>query len=216
MAQRLTVVRSIHTAINIAMAGSTFVLLYAGITRAGGLWFWAAIMLLATEVVVFVGNGMKVSPGLPSPCGTGRRPAMPSTRSCLNAGHATPSGSSVRSWCSACCWLCYGGWVSSPDTAERSYVNAAHRTSTLKLLSCISTQGHETFPFRGPACACVDLLPPLLRLAHPHAHAARRAMIPGVVWDRGDCAGLRGRRGCAIQLRPPSRHRRAPGPRRPV
>ena len=59
MAQRLTVVRSIHTAIYIAMAGSTFVLLYAGITGAGGVWLWAAITLLAIEVVVFVGNGMK-------------------------------------------------------------------------------------------------------------------------------------------------------------
>lgn len=58
-AQRLALVRGVHTAIYIVMAVSTFVLLFAGVTGAEGVWLWAALALLGIEVVVFVGSGMK-------------------------------------------------------------------------------------------------------------------------------------------------------------
>ena len=41
------------------MAISTFVLLYAGLTGQSGLWLRVALGLLAIEVVVFFGNGMR-------------------------------------------------------------------------------------------------------------------------------------------------------------
>lgn len=55
----LALIRWIHTAIYVVMAASTFVLLYAGLTGATGWWLWVALVLLAIETVVFVGNGMK-------------------------------------------------------------------------------------------------------------------------------------------------------------
>jgi hypothetical protein len=55
----LAAIRWVHTAIYIVMAASTFVLLYAGLTGATGIWLWFALGLLAIETVVFVGNGMK-------------------------------------------------------------------------------------------------------------------------------------------------------------
>ena len=55
----LTLVRSIHTAIYLVMAVSTFVLLYAGITGMEGTWLWIVMALLAVETGVFVGNGFK-------------------------------------------------------------------------------------------------------------------------------------------------------------
>jgi hypothetical protein len=58
-AQRLSLIRWIHTVIYIVMAVSTFVLLYAGITGATGTWLRVALGLLGIEVVVFAGNGMK-------------------------------------------------------------------------------------------------------------------------------------------------------------
>ena len=58
-AQRLTLVRAIHTAIYAVMAVSTFVLLYAGLTGCGGMLLWVAMALLGVEVVVFAGSGMK-------------------------------------------------------------------------------------------------------------------------------------------------------------
>jgi hypothetical protein len=58
-AQRLTIVRSIHTTIYLVMAISTFLLLFAGITGWEGIWLWVALGLLAVESIVFVGNGMK-------------------------------------------------------------------------------------------------------------------------------------------------------------
>jgi hypothetical protein len=57
-AQGLRLVRTGHTAIYVVMAGSTFLLLYAGVTGARGLWLSVALVLLAIEAVVFVGNGM--------------------------------------------------------------------------------------------------------------------------------------------------------------
>jgi len=56
---RLALVRTVHTAIYVVMAASTFALLYAGITGAGGPWLWTAMGLLGVEVVVFAGNGMR-------------------------------------------------------------------------------------------------------------------------------------------------------------
>jgi hypothetical protein len=58
-AQRLALVRAVHTAIYVVMAISTFALLYAGITGAQGVWLWVALALLGLEVVVFAGNGLK-------------------------------------------------------------------------------------------------------------------------------------------------------------
>jgi hypothetical protein len=58
-AQRLAIVRAVHTAIYLVMAASTFILLYAGITGKSGVWLWTVMVLLGIEVVVFVGNGMK-------------------------------------------------------------------------------------------------------------------------------------------------------------
>lgn len=58
-AQKLAAVRLVHTAIYLVMAISTFVLVYAGITGQIGPWLVAALLLLAIEVVVFVGNGWK-------------------------------------------------------------------------------------------------------------------------------------------------------------
>jgi hypothetical protein len=58
-AQRLALVRSIHTASYVVMAVSTFALLYAGITGSRGVWLWVVLVLLGIEVVVFAGSGMK-------------------------------------------------------------------------------------------------------------------------------------------------------------
>lgn len=57
--QALAIVRGIHTAIYLVMAVSTFVLLYAGVTGAQGTWLWIALVLLAIEVIVFIGNGLR-------------------------------------------------------------------------------------------------------------------------------------------------------------
>jgi len=58
-AQRLALVRGVHTAIYLIMAASTFVLLYAGLTGFTGPVLWVALALLVVEVVVFVGSGMR-------------------------------------------------------------------------------------------------------------------------------------------------------------
>lgn len=57
--RQLALIRGIHTAIYIAMAGSTLLLVYAGITGAEGVWLWIALALLAVETAVFLGNGMR-------------------------------------------------------------------------------------------------------------------------------------------------------------
>lgn len=56
---RLALVRTVHTLIYLVMAVCTFVLLYAGLTGRQGAWLWISMGLLAIEVVVFVGNGLK-------------------------------------------------------------------------------------------------------------------------------------------------------------
>jgi hypothetical protein len=55
----LTLIRSVHTAIYLEMAGSTFALVYAGVTGATGTWVWVVLGLLAIETLVFVGYGFK-------------------------------------------------------------------------------------------------------------------------------------------------------------
>lgn len=57
--QRLTLVRAVHTAIYVVMAGAAFVLLYAGLTGAHGRWLWVAGVLMSVECVVFVASGMR-------------------------------------------------------------------------------------------------------------------------------------------------------------
>lgn len=57
--QLLAFIRTIHTAIYLVMAASTFVLIYVGVTGAQGTWLWIALVLLVIETVVFVGNGMR-------------------------------------------------------------------------------------------------------------------------------------------------------------
>ncbi|WP_430424302.1 hypothetical protein [Phenylobacterium sp.] len=57
--QRLTLVRAVHTAIYVVMAGSAFVLLYAGVTGAHGVWLWVAGGLMSVECVVFIASGMR-------------------------------------------------------------------------------------------------------------------------------------------------------------
>lgn len=58
-AHRLSLVRSVHTIIYLVMAVSTLALLYGGITGSDGWWLYTALILLAVETFVFVGNGMK-------------------------------------------------------------------------------------------------------------------------------------------------------------
>ena len=55
--QILALIRATHTVIYVVMAGSTFVLVYAGLTGASGWWLWAALALLAVESAVFAGFG---------------------------------------------------------------------------------------------------------------------------------------------------------------
>ncbi len=58
-AQRLTLVRALHTVIYVVMAGASLVVLYAGITGAHGPWLWVAAALVAVESVVFAASGLK-------------------------------------------------------------------------------------------------------------------------------------------------------------
>ena len=58
-ARQLAVIRSVHTAIYLVMASSTFGVVYAGLAGRSGPWLWVALALLAIEVVVFAGNGFK-------------------------------------------------------------------------------------------------------------------------------------------------------------
>ncbi len=58
-AQRLAIVRAVHTAIYLVMAASTFVVLYAGATGRSGAWLWAALVLLGAETLVFSLNGLR-------------------------------------------------------------------------------------------------------------------------------------------------------------
>lgn len=58
-AQRLSIVRSLHTAVYVVVSASALVLLFAGLTGRDGPWLWTAAGLIAAEVVVFAGSGMR-------------------------------------------------------------------------------------------------------------------------------------------------------------
>lgn len=58
-AQRLTIVRAVHTVIYLVMAGAALVLLAAGIVGARGAWLWIAAGLVALESAVFAACGFK-------------------------------------------------------------------------------------------------------------------------------------------------------------
>ncbi|CAN5147937.1 hypothetical protein BH11PSE2_BH11PSE2_17920 [soil metagenome] len=58
-AERLRIVRALHTAIYLVMASASFALLYAGVTGAHGPWLWWVAGLVAAESVVFIGSGFK-------------------------------------------------------------------------------------------------------------------------------------------------------------
>ncbi|MFI4933602.1 MAG: hypothetical protein ACHP7N_03205 [Caulobacterales bacterium] len=58
-AQRLALVRGVHTAIYLVMVAATFVVLYAGVSGARGAWLWPALGLVSVESAVFVGGGFK-------------------------------------------------------------------------------------------------------------------------------------------------------------
>lgn len=57
--QRLAVIRTVHTAIYLVMASSTFVLVFSGVTGQQGWWLWTALALLLVESAVFAGFGLK-------------------------------------------------------------------------------------------------------------------------------------------------------------
>ena len=48
-AQRLALVRGVHTFIYTVMATSTLLLVYAGLTGARGWWLWVGLTLLASR-----------------------------------------------------------------------------------------------------------------------------------------------------------------------
>lgn len=56
---RLALVRALHGAIYVVMSGAVFAVLYAGVSGARGWWLWLALALVAVEVVIFAGSGMK-------------------------------------------------------------------------------------------------------------------------------------------------------------
>ena len=58
-AQRLTLVRSVHTAIYFLMASCVLFVLYAGISGARGAWLGLALTLVCGESLVFAVSGMK-------------------------------------------------------------------------------------------------------------------------------------------------------------
>jgi hypothetical protein len=56
---RLTLVRTAHDIVYVVMAVATLAVLYAGLTGVKGPWLSIALALIAIEVAVFVGFGMK-------------------------------------------------------------------------------------------------------------------------------------------------------------
>lgn len=58
-AQRLWLVRALHTAIYLVMVGCIFAILYAGITGAHGAWLPVAAGLVGLESLVFAASGLK-------------------------------------------------------------------------------------------------------------------------------------------------------------
>jgi len=58
-AQKLALVRGVHTVIYVVLSAACLALLYAGVTGASGPWLWAVIALVVVECVVFIASGMK-------------------------------------------------------------------------------------------------------------------------------------------------------------
>lgn len=57
--RNLAIIRGLHTVIYGLMAASTVILLYIGATGRHTAWLWGVAPLLAIEVAVLVGNGLK-------------------------------------------------------------------------------------------------------------------------------------------------------------
>lgn len=55
----VAIVRGLHTVIYGVMVASTLILLHIGATGRHAAWLWAAAPLLAIEVAVLAGNGLK-------------------------------------------------------------------------------------------------------------------------------------------------------------
>lgn len=55
----LAIVRGVHTAIYLVMVAAIGVIWYAALTGYHGLWLGIALVLLAVESAVFLGNGMR-------------------------------------------------------------------------------------------------------------------------------------------------------------
>ncbi len=58
-AQRLWLVRAVHSAIYVLMVGCILAILYAGITGAHGRWLAVAAGLVSLESLVFAASGLK-------------------------------------------------------------------------------------------------------------------------------------------------------------
>jgi hypothetical protein len=58
-AQRLALVRALHTAIYLVNATAILLIVYAGLTGRTGRWLPVALVLAAAEAAVFAGSGMK-------------------------------------------------------------------------------------------------------------------------------------------------------------
>ncbi len=56
---RLALVRAVHTLIYLVMASAVFVVVFAGVTGAHGVWLWVAAGLVGVESLVFMASGMK-------------------------------------------------------------------------------------------------------------------------------------------------------------
>ncbi len=57
--QRLAAIRTLHTVIYVIMASAVFVVVFAALTGQSGVWLWVALALVASEGVVFIGNGFR-------------------------------------------------------------------------------------------------------------------------------------------------------------
>jgi len=130
-AQRLAVVRIIHTEIYVVMAVSTVGVLVAGVFGLSGPWLWAAVILVTIEAVVFVGNGMRCPlTALAEKYGAESGYAFDTLLPESITRH-TPSGSSARCWRSEC--SCFLRAVSRPSADRQSHVSEIRSVSSLDL-----------------------------------------------------------------------------------
>jgi hypothetical protein len=58
-AQRLVLIRGLHTVIYVVMAGAVFGVLFASIAGVRDWWVWIAASLVAIETFIFIGSCMK-------------------------------------------------------------------------------------------------------------------------------------------------------------